>query len=61
MRILSQTELSRCTKGELSALLNSIAMQLPILPSGSAELRTAHANLQAIRRALAPRPAGPRM
>jgi hypothetical protein len=59
MRILSQTELSRCTRGELSILLNSIASQLPVLPAGSADLRTAHANLQNIRRALAPRPGGP--
>lgn len=52
MRILSQSELKNCTRGELCALLSSIAQQLPILPSGSAELRTAHANLQNIRRAL---------
>jgi hypothetical protein len=60
MRILSQTELSRCTRGELSTLLNTIAAQLPQLPAGSAELRTAHANLQAIRQALAPVPGSPR-
>jgi hypothetical protein len=60
MRILSQSELSHCTRGELSALLNSIAQELPHLPSGSAELRTAHANLQNIRRALVPPPGGPR-
>ncbi len=56
MRVLSQTELSRCTKAELHALLCKIAEMLPELPENSQELRTAHANLQAIRRALA-RPA----
>ena len=52
MRVLSQTELARCTGGELSALLNRIASQLPDLREGSSELRNAHANLQNIRRAL---------
>lgn len=56
MRILSQSELKNCTKGELSALLNSIAQELPTLPSNSTELRTAHTNLQNIRRALSPKP-----
>ena len=62
MRVLSQTELARCTGGELSALLNRIASQLPDLPEGSKELQDAHANLQNIRRALTqPRPgSGPR-
>ncbi len=65
MRVLSQSELARCTSGELSALLNSIAKTLPELPEGSNELRSAHANLQNIRRqltsALAPKPGfGPR-
>ena len=62
MRILSQTELRSCTRGELSALLNSIAKQLPGLPANSAALRTAHENLQNIRRTLsAPAPgSGPR-
>lgn len=52
MRVLTQTELARCTGGELSALLNRIASQLPDLPEGSKELQDAHANLQNIRRAL---------
>jgi hypothetical protein len=57
MRILSQSELSHCTKGELSALLNSIAQELPHLPANSPDLRTAHANLQIIRRTMiAPKP-----
>lgn len=60
MRILSQTELSRCTRGELSILLNTVAAQLPQLPANSPELRTAHANLQNIRRALAAPAPGPR-
>lgn len=52
MRVLTQTELARCTGGELSALLNRIASQLPELEEGSRELQAAHANLQNIRRAL---------
>lgn len=52
MRVLTQTELSRCTRGELSALLNSIVQTLPVLPEGSCELQTAHKNLQNIRRSL---------
>lgn len=53
MRVLSQGELSRFTKGELSVLLYRIAAELPGLREGSIELRNAHANLQNIRRALA--------
>ena len=60
MRVLTQTELARCTRGELSALLNSIATSLPALPEGSRELQSAHANLQNIRRALGNKPSGPR-
>ena len=56
MRVLSQTELSRCTKPELHALLRKIAAMLPELPEHSASLANAHANLQNIRRTLA-RPA----
>ena len=44
MRVLSQTELSRCTKAELYALLRKIAAMLPELPENSQELRNAHAN-----------------
>lgn len=54
MRVLTQTELSRCTRGELSALLNSIVQTLPALPEGSQELQSAHKNLQNIRRSLGP-------
>jgi hypothetical protein len=54
MRVLTQYELSRMTRTELNATLRSIAEQLPRLPAGSAELRTAHTNLQNIRRALTP-------
>ena len=52
MRVLSQSELARCTGGELSALLNRIAQALPDLPEGSTDLQNAHKNLQNIRRAL---------
>ncbi|MDE5461541.1 MULTISPECIES: hypothetical protein [unclassified Bradyrhizobium] len=53
MRVLTQGELMRATRTELSALLRRIAGELPNLPEGSAELRAARANLQNIRRALA--------
>lgn len=52
MRILSQAELARCTRGELQALLHTTASELPHLAEGSSALRAAHANLEAIRRAL---------
>jgi hypothetical protein len=53
MRVLTQGELMRATRTELSALLRRIASELPNLPEGSPELRAANANLQNIRRALA--------
>jgi hypothetical protein len=53
MRVMSQTELARCTRGELNALLRTIASELPRLAEGSSELRNAHLNLQNIRRVLA--------
>jgi hypothetical protein len=53
MRVLSQCELARCTKAELSLLLNQIAGELPHLREGSIDLRNAHLNLQNIRRTLA--------
>jgi hypothetical protein len=53
MRALNHTELTRCTKAELAALLPRIAAELPGLREGSVELRNAHYNLQNIRRALA--------
>ena len=56
MRVLTQTELSRCTRSELCALLRRIAAMLPELPENSANLANAHVNLHNIRRALA-RPA----
>jgi hypothetical protein len=56
MRVLSQTELSRCTKAELHALLPKVALMLPELPENSQEQRNADANLANIRWALA-RPA----
>jgi hypothetical protein len=52
MRVMSQIELARCTKDELYAL-NAIVSELPHLAEGSADLRAAHANLQAIRRMIA--------
>lgn len=63
MRVLTPYELSMMTRAELVALLCRIAQELPHLAEGSAELRAAHANLQAIRKALAPprpRSFGPR-
>jgi hypothetical protein len=41
MRVLSQTELLRCTKPELACLLRRIAAELPGLQEGSVELRNA--------------------
>jgi hypothetical protein len=52
MRVLTQTELNRLTKGELLSLLHRIAQMLPDLADGSDQLRAAHINLQNIRRAL---------
>ncbi len=59
MRVLTPYELSTMTRPELDAMLRRIAAELPALPAGSADLRIAHVNLQALRRALAPRPGGP--
>ena len=53
MRVLTQGELSRCTRLELYALLRRISAELPDLPEGSQELRDAHANLRNIRAVLA--------
>jgi hypothetical protein len=53
MRALNETELMRCTKQELAALLRRIAAELPNFPEGSTSLRNAHYNLHIIRRALA--------
>lgn len=53
MRALSPNELSRLTRLELHALLRRIAAELLDYPEGSHELRVAHANLHAIRAALA--------
>ena len=61
MRMLTPYELSMMTRPELDAMLRRIAQELTNLPEGSADLRAAHVNLQNIRRALAPRPGGPRM
>jgi hypothetical protein len=60
MRVLTPYELSMMTRPELNAMLCQIAAQVPHLPANSAQLRIAHANLQAIRRAMLPRPGGPR-
>jgi hypothetical protein len=48
MRVLSQYELCRLTKAELSVLLHRIASELPLLPEGSMALRNAHLNLNNI-------------
>jgi hypothetical protein len=60
MRVLTPDELAMMTRTELDAMLRHIAQQLPYLPVNSPELRTAQANLQAIRRQLTapPRPNG---
>jgi hypothetical protein len=60
MRVLSQSELNRCTKGELQALMCEIVRELPRLPEDSPKLRAAHFNLQNIRRAIARAPLGHR-
>jgi hypothetical protein len=59
MRVISQTELMRLTRIELMVLLHKIAGELPSLPANSAELRSAHANLLNIRRALVRPAPGP--
>lgn len=59
MRVLTAYELSTMTRPEMNAMLARIAADLPMLPIGSPELRIAHVNLQAPRRALAPKPSGP--
>ncbi len=53
MRVLTESELNRATRSELSALLRHISAELPGLAEGSVELRNAHFNLMKIRRALA--------
>lgn len=53
MRVISQSELLRMRRAELSVLLQRIVCELPELPEGSHELRIAHMNLQNIRSALA--------
>lgn len=59
MRVLTPYELATMTKPELEATLQRIAQELPLLPEGSAALRAAHVNLNAIRRSLSsPRPGG---
>lgn len=62
MRVMTQTELSRLTRGELLALLHRIAQMLPDFADGSAGLDAAHSNLQNIRRALSqmPKPTSPK-
>ena len=50
MRVMSQAEISRCTRGELHALLRVIAGELPRLAENSAELRAAHAALAEMER-----------
>jgi hypothetical protein len=53
MRVISQYELARCTKGELYVPLNAIVSELPCLEEGSWELWAAHNNLQLIRKIIA--------
>jgi hypothetical protein len=53
MRVISQAELLRLSRAELSVLMQRIVCELPDLPEGSHALRIAHANLHSIRLALA--------
>ena len=53
MRVLSQSELLRLSRLELTTLLRKIASGLPALPEGSHELRIAHYNRYNIRLTLA--------
>ena len=53
MRVISQSELLRASRLELSAMLRRIAAELPSLPEGSHELRIAQYNLYNIRLILA--------
>ena len=53
MRVVSQSELLRLSRAELSVLLHQIVCELPHLPENSPKLRAAHFNLQCIRAALA--------
>ncbi len=52
MRVLTQSELNRATRTELSALLHLISAELLGLAEGSTERRNAQCNLANIRRAL---------
>src|ERR1700722_17683928 len=49
MRVISQSELLRLSRLELTTLLRKIVSELPALPEGSNELRIAHYNLYNIR------------
>jgi len=42
MRVMSRTELARCTRSALQILLQVIAAELPRLSENSPELRAAH-------------------
>jgi hypothetical protein len=53
MRLISQSELLRLSRLELTTLLRKIVSELSALPEGSNELRIAHYNLYNIRLALA--------
>jgi hypothetical protein len=53
MRVISQSELLRLSRAELSGLLQRIVCELPHLREGSHELGVTHANLLSIRKALA--------
>lgn len=53
MKMLTQSDLSRKPRNELSALFRQISLDLATLRQGSPELRAAQANLQIIRQALA--------
>ncbi|WP_143534705.1 hypothetical protein [Notoacmeibacter marinus] len=52
MRVFTQAELNRMSRAELMALQQKILQILPDMADGSAEFRTAYANLQATRKAI---------
>lgn len=60
MRTYSLTELMNLTRAKLFALHRQIGDALALLPEGSPERLTAHANLLNIRRVLARREFAPR-
>jgi hypothetical protein len=52
MRVISQSEMLRLTRTELTVLLRKIACELPNLAEGSVKLRNAHARAAGLPAAL---------